>query len=456
MNKFRYYAHYSTWIPIISILLRLLNPATADLSYVILLFYSSLGRMQSIQSMYLIFIYGQLNPALAPSPVSGPIFMYVTVFITLLFELLFRYKNSNANPQEQIIKNTLMFCVFLFLHSYLYSSILIVSLLKAIFWTATMSILIYLWSQLNSVQTAYMDRWLIRCLSLNVLLSVPFLFIPSIGYQRNGTGFQGIFNHPQVFGPVMAITAAILFGIYMERRKPSLILLLFIFTSLYFLYLSESRTALGALLVGVSLSILYVALKYKASIDQFIPAIRNVSFRIIIFSGLIILFYFSTKTSVYFNEFLTKKGGAEAGDLVEAYQVSRGTLIDMMIENIKEKPLTGIGFSNPSSPDMITYKYDPFFNLPYSASMEKGVLPLAVLEEIGIAGFIFFAFWVINCFKIVSRRGVAAIGVFTVSMFLNLGECVFFSPGGLGMLMIIGLSWGLSRQSVSSDYVQFH
>lgn len=43
--------------------------------------------------------------------------------------------------------------------------------------------------------------------ALSALLSLPLLVHP-LGYLRNGTGFQVILNHPQVFGPTMALLCA--------------------------------------------------------------------------------------------------------------------------------------------------------------------------------------------------------------------------------------------------------
>ncbi len=78
--------------------------------------------------------------------------------------------------------------------------------------------------------------------------------------------------------------------------------------------------------------------------------------------------------------------------MLEAYDLSRGSLIDEMWQNITEHPLAGIGFGIGSDPSEMEIERDPVFRLPIGAPIEKGVLPIAVVEELGIIGALPTAF----------------------------------------------------------------
>jgi hypothetical protein len=116
-----------------------------------------------------------------------------------------------------------------------------------------------------------------------------------------------------------------------------------------------------------------------------------------------------------------------------------------MIENIKTKWLTGIGFGIPSlQPDnsinKITFETLSFF------TYEKGNVFLLVLEEVGSLGFLIFIFWLFFLIQrlILSRNNIALI-IFINILLINLGEAVLFSTGGLGLFLLILLFWAATR-----------
>jgi len=115
-----------------------------------------------------------------------------------------------------------------------------------------------------------------------------------------------------------------------------------------------------------------------------------------------------------------------------------------MASNISARPLEGIGFGMASIPSELVVVRDPVFGLPVSAAVEKGVLPLAIVEEIGVVGFGVVLLWVLALLRMSARAGVAPVAVCLTALFLNMGEATLFSPGGLGLLMLIMLGWAAS------------
>ena len=128
--------------------------------------------------------------------------------------------------------------------------------------------------------------------------------------------------------------------------------------------------------------------------------------------------------------FLLKYGDQEALSWTSLFR-TRMPLMEFMMANAKTSLLTGIGFGT---------SYDPKFVQAatwYSAPTEKGFIPLAVLEETGLSGSLFFwSFIVLFVIYLIRERNISGFGIFVTFMSANMGEMVFFSFGGAG-----GMCW---------------
>jgi hypothetical protein len=134
------------------------------------------------------------------------------------------------------------------------------------------------------------------------------------------------------------------------------------------------------------------------------------------------------------------KGNQETVE--KAFYHSRGGGIAFQWRRFLEQPLTGHGFGidvahgNEKRPGT-------FLGIPISASTEKGFLPTAFLEEVGLLGALFFAPFLFALLKGASYQSdIGLIAMFFACLFVNIGEAVFFSPGQIGgfFWVIIGLS----------------
>jgi len=180
----------------------------------------------------------------------------------------------------------------------------------------------------------------------------------------------------------------------------------------------------------------------------------NKTFNIYIIAILLVLIILSYLHYEEFSIFIKK--GYDVNNLTELYFSTRSVVIDPLIENIKSKWLTGIGFG-------LTSKFDPiildinnfdrvlFFLIEYRPQAEKGVIFLLVLEELGIIGLIIFVIWLISLISRTIRLGknIELIIIFII-LFTNLGEAVLFAPGGLGLLFIILIFWAGTRSNQRS------
>jgi hypothetical protein len=129
-----------------------------------------------------------------------------------------------------------------------------------------------------------------------------------------------------------------------------------------------------------------------------------------------------------------------------------------MLDNIEQQPLSGIGFGIGSDPWMMAIKRHPLYGLPTSAPIEKAVMPIAVMEELGIPGFLLVAAWTWMLLRRAARVGIDRLVVITTALLINFGEFVFFSPGGLGMLLLIMVAWAATYPAdtrLATKYVTY-
>jgi hypothetical protein len=141
-------------------------------------------------------------------------------------------------------------------------------------------------------------------------------------------------------------------------------------------------------------------------------------------------------------EFISKRTASQ--DVFEAYNASRGRLIEVMLRNIDSNFFTGIGFGIGSEPEVMEITRDPVFGLPISAIVEKGVLPFAVFEELGLFGFSLFVLWVCTVVVQAARNGIVPLGLVLVFLLVNMGEATLFSPGGFGLIGLILITLGVT------------
>jgi hypothetical protein len=111
-------------------------------------------------------------------------------------------------------------------------------------------------------------------------------------------------------------------------------------------------------------------------------------------------------------------------------------LVEQGMASFRERPMIGNGFQ--VSREMRGYDMSEM-GLLLSAPIEKGVLPVMVLEEGGVIGALLIAAFLINLYGKYRRlQFTCFLSTFTVFLGLNSGEASFFSTsGGGGILWMI-------------------
>ncbi|MCC7460961.1 MAG: hypothetical protein IT480_00725, partial [Gammaproteobacteria bacterium] len=138
------------------------------------------------------------------------------------------------------------------------------------------------------------------------------------------------------------------------------------------------------------------------------------------------------------------------GSVSEAFEASRGEKVSSQIHNFMISPWIGHGFGVFAEGDP-TPGVRTFMGIPVSAPVEKGVLPTAVLEETGIIGFLCFAVLVYALVAPAWRRAPPTVVAMLIAcLFVNLGEAILLSPGGMGLHIWLLIGWCVRAAQVDA------
>lgn len=426
------------------IALRFSNGSTANLSYLLIAVYCFGGRVQVIHALTLSWLFTMLNPALAPDASLAAIGRYLVIFCATI-SVGWRSSGGGVGfSMKKLSLITLCLGIFMLIHSLLLSVVVDVSVLKVVSWVVVVLTLLSAWQGLAGLQRVALFDQLQWGLVGLMLLSLPLLAIPGIGYFINGTGFQGLLNHPQAFGPTVALLGVLLGGRILGEKKPAWRDIILFGMCLILVVLSEARTAGVAMIFGLLGAALFSPVFVGVSHRRMLPGLRSQRLR---FVGLMFLAgaivagpFLMDQLSIY----LFKR--TDATNLFAAADASRGELVAKMWMNIQKNLFTGIGFGIASEPAYMVVLRDPVLDLPLSALVEKGVMPVAVLEELGVFGVIAVLAWLLVVLRRGARSGLPQFAVLITLVLVNFGESMLFSVGGMGMLLLILLAGAVTGE----------
>jgi hypothetical protein len=129
--------------------------------------------------------------------------------------------------------------------------------------------------------------------------------------------------------------------------------------------------------------------------------------------------------------------------IAREFQASRGMLVDEEMENFRKAPWLGIGFGVPSNPNDYEPSTQNLFGVPLRAPTEKGVLPMAVLEETGVVGAAMFLIVLGTLLKAVARTTFPLAAMAVTVLLNNAGEANLFAFGGMGLYYWLILGYAL-------------
>lgn len=252
-----------------------------------------------------------------------------------------------------------------------------------------------------------------------IMICTSLLLIKSpIGYLKNGFSFQGILNHPNLFGIIMVIGILTILIEMSVKNKVSIINFLIIVLGIYELILSNSRTSLFSLCICILVFLIFSNLKI------FLKFFLSI---VILSIGLII--YIIPVTNSFLMNYVQK------GQSSDQILLSRYGQIDNMNYVLENSPVFGLGFGIPvnrTSFELNTYTY------------EAGNLFLGLLTYVGISGLVIYIIYIIYILLIKKNINNLMISLFIGSILINMGELIMFSSNNAGIICYI--AWGLYIQ----------
>lgn len=386
-------------------------------AYDLFLFYHGVscfrGSKRIALSLILIFFRGILSAAVAASSSIDAMRLLVIMALSLAAFVSHRKARIFTLRMRIFIASSAYLTMYMIIASLMFSFFPFVSIAKWITYIIPfIAVMVVVWD------TSYECDW-IKLVSLlftcYFLASVPLIWMGQ-GYLRNGHAFQGICNHPNIFGVTCALCFAVLiyqviFGkaSWLERMMIVLVVALEL--------LSESRTGfISIVVIGI------VALATSRIGARRIPkeALILTAIMAVILLALLPLFDYGETVVQFVGDYLSKGGTGLNMD-------SRLGTLDQAVASFKYNPVFGTGFLTP-------WEYGQVKSYVFSVDLvvEPGNLLFAIIGETGIAGMLVFSIYY-GSILLKSKKDTMclALAPFLVSM----GEMTFFSTNNCGIIL---------------------
>ncbi len=427
------------YILIISICLFIssLHPNMKLITCIIFILFSFKSIEHFIMAFSFISFIGVLNSGVYGYPNSSFILLKNAFSLTSFFFIFLRYKKS-ANRENILFKYLSYFFLYTILVNILNPNYLnkSISILKLISFYSTTSLIVLAFSMIND--TKKITSWMMSMGLVGIFHSVIILiFFKNYGTMYTHQGqelFSGAFLHPNTTGTVLVPFLILYFyesimskikG-YQKYYYPSIVAVIIVL-----IYLSKARGTLAGFFIAILITIIVAF--FSKSMKREMKFILKSNFYVILFLLLTSLVFFSTFQGLI-SELILKGTDYDSSDLSSIFLYSRGGFIFASIQNFLSNPYFGIGFGVPSIIEYSNIVYDPIFNLPISAPVEKAFFFSAILEEMGIIGTLVFLIFYLKMTKIFYRKInlffllLLYFSILTLSTF----EFYFFSMGTLG------------------------
>ncbi len=412
---------------VVLILVALIIPSGKTIIALALLPVALLDRNMAIFSLIALFLVRMSNTAISG---SDPL-LATTAWMTSLVASTRLWIDFALHRQFRMLRqmralSTFVLVVFL-LSTFSMSPT--ISILKALgFYYIAGAVLIGITSPAPNKITGM--AWLYSAWASVVLTSLLTLPFPEVAYFRDGQGFQGSLNHPQLLGIFIApMLAWILAQSFMATRL-SLGNVGILILIIGMLILTRARTGIASILLGAVILSIFRIGEIKVLVNWLT---RRKAMLALLSLALLISPMLYTQLRVDIEEYIFKS--ATSQELGVAFGESRGFIILQAINNIENHPVTGIGFgiANSESHEFIL-EIDAVTGLPIGAPTEKANLIIAVVEETGIIGLSAFAVFFLSFLRVIAKsRNIALAWAAITSICTNISEMTFFSMGGAGV-----------------------
>ena len=354
--------------------------------------------------------------------------------------------------------------ILLFLICAIISSILgyypLISLLKIInFGFFVFGLYVGVYKLKDSPEHLFLARSAFMGFSLFIILGSIMLrlFSPSLAYATNVSQylregaieeatrvitsgnvlllFSGVTNQPQTLGPILVLLNGwLLCDMLLIEKRIDIFHSMLVLLASVLIMMTRCRTALLSFGIMLIFTMAYI-LSNIQNTDILFLHVRKVFGLIMII--LIVACVWLEVNQKMFSLWLRKTNNSleDQRSFESALFSSRKDKIDESIEDFRDSPIWGIGFQITRN-----LRFRSWGNNFFSAPVEKSILPVAILGETGMIGFMIFCLFLIHFWRKCRQWHMAVtLGLFIIFIIINFGEAMFFSPSGLG-----GIMWCIS------------
>lgn len=417
-----------------------LSPKVLLLTFAGLAVWALRGPRQAIQSLSLVWMLGLLNPDLLAAEVRA---VWPRDSTLLLLKWMVLAAAAARCMLETLVRREsvprpifwlTLFCLSTGLASVATSGLPGISAAKLVaFWVGATTVI--LGFQHSAGYAREHRDWFTALATALVVLSVPLLFVP-VMYRYHDHLFRGLLMHPQYTALVFATIFAWMAGRCLTERHLAVGPLVAAIGALSVLWPTGSRTAVFAALLALGAALLIRLLVTRPSLRQCVSALARP--RIAAAGFLVVVTAVASEGAMgeSVSRFIQKRDpGTVLGASSELWS-TREHMVRLQWHNFTQRPLFGNGFGVPSDLGEARIVQDPLTGFALSAPTEKGFLPTAVLEEAGVVGAVLLAAALVSLLMHVARAShFPRAWMAATALFVNFGESVFFSFGGVGMFL---------------------
>jgi hypothetical protein len=436
------------WLPAAVVLtliaLATLSAKTVDAVLIVLTVWALRSRLAALQALELSVIVKYMNPALTSYDALSGVLMWLVILVAAG-----RVAVQAAPSHWRRLLPVLVYVAIAGLLSLIASAAVDISVMKLITFTMIVCTIMLGMQGLSPTEHQAMGSWLLTVGLVVIALSALTLLQPMVAFFLNGSGLQGILNHPQSLGSFIAPFAALLLSrLILQRRSIGFLSLVLAAMTWTVIFMTEARTAAFAATLGVMAAVasrLWWGRKRRGDASTGRVAFMVGGMCLALLTALIA----TDRVGSAVTGFLLKRSGEQ--QVGAALHTSRGAGIESQWRNFLDAPITGHGFG--VYPDgRFPAGISRVFGIPISAPVEKGFVPSAVLEESGVLGGLAFA-WMIGSLAAAVWRGQDPLrmALFASALGVNAGEAVLLAPAGIGLhiWMVIAVACSLDGIRIS-------
>lgn len=428
---------------VLAVALLAISPIVSGVALGACAIWALLGPVSALQALIVATLIAYANPHIVKlNPIAGALLRLV--MIVAIVRVLPLLRSSDL----RLVWPVWLLGLVSAATSYFASRALEISLMKVVTFTLAATVVLVAFERIRGERLLRLHSWFLTVGISVIVLSALTLLKPGLGIGSDG-GLQGLLSQPQALGIFTAPFAAwSLAGVILMRRRASAFELWVAIGTVILVLLTRARTAAFATMFAFGVVLLSRMLSgrrvQQASLGR---AVLTISAALVVVLGLAVA---TGKVASFVTHFAYKGTEKETRSLGAAFFESRGGGILAEWQHFLDSPLIGNGFGvypDGKFPSGVV----EFAGIPISAAVEKGFLPTAILEEGGLIGASALGLLILwlarRAWRCPDLRWRA---MFVACLGINIGECVFLSPGGIGILdwLFIGLAMSAYRTAL--------